>query len=422
MKNKNENLFLIHATGKDRSGLIAMLTKVVTNAGYNIIDIEQSAPHGLFYIIMIIEPTNNSIDKPIKFFEERFEEFSTGTELNISIRNFNGSPRKSSKSWLRFVFVGPDRPGLIASLSEFAGKNNANIHRMNMISRGEIIACESLLDISGLEIEKSDFVSGLKIMGEELGLQIVITSENVLSKKIRKLAIIDLDENLIQIQGLSEFFNSLEKDKETERFIQNFRDFLSTKERNSHEIKHFCISYLNGMNHELIRDIISKIIISPGTEELIRALKLMQYHIALISSSISIFTDFLKDQLDLEYAFGNAIEVSKKKLTGKFNENLEIDLKKKPKLINWLASMEKIPEAEILKFGLTPDENEKSSILSHLEDLKIYIGFDFEDLRTKIKQGELTIVQSLNLIICIGMQKSQINFIFNGFPEFKQRG
>jgi len=411
MKSKFENLFLIHATGKDRSGLIAMLAKVVANAGYNIIDIEQSAPHGLFYIIMIIEPTNNSIVKPIKFLEEKFEEFSTETELNISISNFKGSPRKSSKSWLRFVFVGPDRPGIISSISDFVGKNDANFHRMNMISRGEIVACESLLDISGLKIEKIDFISGLKTLGQELGLQIVITSENVLSTKVRKLAIIDLDENLIQIQGLTNFFKSLEIDKESEKFMQNFRDFYSIKERNSHEIKHFCISYLNGMNHELIRDIISKIIISPGTEELIRALKLMQYHIALISSSISIFTDFLKEQLNLEYAFGNAIEVRKKKLTGKFNENLEIDLKKKPKLINWLASMEKIPEAEILKFGLTPDENEKSSILSHLEDLKIYIGFDFEDLRKKIKQGEITIVQALTLLICIGMQKSQIKFI-----------
>ncbi len=411
MQNKNKDFFLIHATGMDRSGLIAMIAKVVANAGYNIIDIEQSAPHGLFYIIMIIEPTKNSIVKPIIYFKEKFKEFSIGTELNIWIRKFNGSHRKSIKSWLRFVFVGPDRPGLIASISKFAGKNNANIHRMNMISRGEIIACESLLDISVLEIEKTDFISGLKTLGEELGLQIIITSENVLTKKVRKLAIIDLDENLIQIQGFSDFFKSLEKNKEFDKFILNIRDFYSTKERNSHEIKQFCISYLNGINPELIRNIISKIIISPGTEELIRALKLMQYHIALISSSISIFTDFLKEQLNLEYAFGSTIEVRNNKLTGKFNENLEINLKKKPKLINWLASMEKIPEAEILKFGLIPDENEKSSILSHLEDLKIYIRFDFEDLRTKIKRGEITIIQALNLLICIGMQESQINFI-----------
>ncbi len=411
MENKNEDLFLIHATGMDRSGLIAMITKVVADAGYNIIDIEQSAPHGLFYIIMIIESTENSLDKPIKFFKEKFKEFSIGTEFNIWIRKFNSSDRKSSKSWLRFVFVGPDKTGLIASISKYAGENNANIHRMNMISRGEIIACESLLDISGTGIEKTTFVNGLKALGEELNLQIIITSENVLSKKVRKLAIIDLDENLIQIQKFSDFFKSLEKDKELEKFMQDFRDFYSIKERNSQELKHFCISYLNGMNHELIKDIISKIIISPGTEELIRALKLMQYHIALISSSISIFTDFLKEQLNLEYAFGNAIEVCEKKLTGKFNENLEINLKKKSKLINWLASMEKIPEAEILKFGLNPDENEKSSILSHLEDLKIYIRFDFEDLRTKISQEEITIIQALTLLICIGMEKSQIKFI-----------
>ena len=39
-----DRFFLINAMGKDRAGLIAMLTKIVEKAKFNIIDIEQSAP------------------------------------------------------------------------------------------------------------------------------------------------------------------------------------------------------------------------------------------------------------------------------------------------------------------------------------------------------------------------------------------
>ena len=50
----------------------------------------------------------------------------------------------------------------------------------------------------------------------------------------------------------------------------------------------------------------------------------MQYTIALLSNSLSLFTDLLKKRLDLEYAFGNAIEVKDKKITGKYIKTLEI--------------------------------------------------------------------------------------------------
>ena len=164
-----DRFFLINAMGKDRAGLIAMLTKIVAKANFNIIDIEQSAPHGLFYIIMIIEPTKKAIDNPLMYFSERFEELAAGTDLNISIKPFSGGLRKSSKSWLSFIFVGPDQAGLIATFSDYAGKNNANIHKLQMISRGQIIACESLLDISGIEISREIFIDNLKSLGNDLG-------------------------------------------------------------------------------------------------------------------------------------------------------------------------------------------------------------------------------------------------------------
>lgn len=139
--------------------------------------------------------------------------------------------------------------------------------------------------------------------------------------------------------------------------------------------------------------------ISPGTEEFIRALKLMQYSIALISGSLSLFTDFLNKSLNLEYSFGNAIEIEEGIITGKYIKNLKIDHSKKLQLINWLASMEKIPEEEVVQFGLV--------------DLKINISFNYKSLIKAIQDGEFTSDQILSLFIIIGMLESQIEEIFN---------
>lgn len=403
MMDFEEKYFLINAMGKDRAGLIAMLTKIVAKANFNIIDIEQSAPRGFFYIIMIIEPTNKAVNNPLMYFSERFEELSAGTDLNISIKKFTGGLRKSSKSWLSFIFVGPDQPGLIATFSDYAGKNNANIHKLKMISRGQIIACESLLDISGIEISREIFIDNLKSLGNDLGLQIIVESEDIFKKKSKKLMVLDLSENLIQIQGFSQFLNdiSLEKDKQ---ITQQFKS-----RKLGSELKEYCLNNLKGIKIDKLIKIISQIVISPGTEEFIRALKLMQYSIALISGSLSIFTDFLKKSLNLEYSFGNAIEIEEGIITGKYIKNLKIDHSKKLQLINWLASMEKIPEEEVVQFGL----DEFEVVQFGLVDLKINISFNYKSLIKAIQDGEFTSDQILSLFIIIGMQESQIEEIFN---------
>ena len=135
----------------------------------------------------------------------------------------------------------------------------------------------------------------------------------------------------------------------------------------------------------------------------------MQYTIALLSNSLSFFTDLLKKRLNLDYAFGNAIEVSDGKITGKYIKILEINPQKKQRLINWLAVMEKIPEVEVVKFGL--EKNEKDPILSHSAGLKISIGFDYEEVKKMIQQHKITASQILGLFISIGMIDSQIDKI-----------
>jgi phosphoserine phosphatase len=273
-----------------------------------------------------------------------------------------------------------------------------------MISRGQIIACESLLNISDLNISREKFVNGLRTLGKELEVQIIVESEDVFKKKIRKLLILDLEENLIQIKGLTEFLNEIQLsdlDKRIVYELKNIRDYQ--------EIKELGVNSLKGMEMDTLNQLISSLRISPGTEEFIRALKLMQYTIAFLSNSLSNFTDVLKNRLNLEYAFGNAIEVREGKITGKYIKSLEIDPQKKEKLINWLAVMEKVPEVEVIQFGL--DNFEKDPILAHSAGLKISIGFDYEKIKKMIQQQKITVSQILGLFISIGMMDSQVDKI-----------
>jgi len=400
MLEKEKDRYIVYAMGKDRAGLVARITKVISNAGFNIVDIEQSAPHGLFYIIMIIEPTGNSIKDPLNYFNKRFIEISAGVDLNVFISEFREGIRKPIKWWSEIVFVGPDKPGLIAELSDFIGKNDVNIHRLNMIARGEIIAAEMLLDISSLlndeEFHKK-FNENLKKLGESLGLQIIIQEEDVFKAK-RKMLILDLDENLIYIIGLLDFFKNLNIDNFSKEFrydIESVQDIRQSKE--------LFLRYLKNMDVDILTKVIGAVKISPDTEELIRALKLMNYKIALISNSLNIFTDLLKVQLGIDYAFGNALEINNNKLNGNFVKELIITPLKKQRIINWLANMEKIPEAEVYLFGL----DVKEPFHSYSTGLKISINFDYSALKKIIDSKQISIESLISIIINIGIQKEQ---------------
>ncbi|MFX1313858.1 MAG: hypothetical protein ACFFHD_14810, partial [Promethearchaeota archaeon] len=76
---------------------------------------------------------------------------------------------------------------------------------------------------------------------------------------------------------------------------------------------------------------------------------------------------------------------------------------------NWLASMEKIPEAEVVQFGF--DKDEKDTILSHSADLKISISFNYEEVKRIVQQHNITTSQILGLFVSIGMVDSHIDDI-----------
>ena len=68
--------------------------------------------------------------------------------------------------------------------------------------------------------------------------------------------------------------------------------------------------------------------------------------------------------------------------------------------------MEKIPEAEVIKFAL--DEKEKDSILAHSADLKIDIGFNYNTFKNLLNQSKCSISQIFSVFIAIGIQDSQL--------------
>lgn len=75
--------------------------------------------------------------------------------------------------------MGTDKTGIIASVSQALANFNINILDINQTIMQNIFTMIMLVDISGINRELAEISKELKLLGEELELQIIIQHEDI---------------------------------------------------------------------------------------------------------------------------------------------------------------------------------------------------------------------------------------------------
>jgi phosphoserine phosphatase len=110
------------------------------------------------------------------------------------------------------------------------------------------------------------------------------------------------------------------------------------------------VKLLKGLPVEVLEKIYSEIKLTEGAKELIQSLKASGYKVALVSGGFTYFTEKLKNELGLDYAFGNELEIENGKLTGRIKGRI-IDAEEKARIIEELARKEGISKENIVAVG-----------------------------------------------------------------------
>jgi len=127
-----------------------------------------------------------------------------------------------------------------------------------------------------------------------------------------KLCAMDMDSTLINIECIDEMAQFLGKGEEVARITEDamlgnigFNDSLKKR-----------VEYLKGFNVDDYYKIINKMNLHHGVKEWIIFCQKNDIRTAVISGGFSFFTDYLKNELGLDYAFSNQLEVKDNQLTG----------------------------------------------------------------------------------------------------------
>ena len=388
------NFVVITATGKDKPGLIAEITDVISRSNGNIVDIEAFSMRGLFAIFMIIDC--RSITIPVESLEAQLLGIGREIGLEVVIEPYLPGRRKSGKKLVLLTTLGKDRPGIVTRISRFLSQSNANIERIRMIAYGELNAMEILIDIIDIPVPLEDFKKNLDKACKEVGQDVVFQTETVF-RRLKRLIVFDVDGTLVDSEMIDELAKAAGVGgKVSEITLKAMNGEIEFKQALEERAR-----LLKSLDVEVLETIAENLQISASAEELINALKALGYKIALISGGFTHFVEKIKEKLGIDYAYANKLVIEDGKLTGELVKPI-IDAKRKAELIREIAEKENLLMEEIVAVG--DGANDRFM----LQNSGLGIALYPKEILQKVADGIITKENLAGILYCLGAPEEKL--------------
>jgi len=333
------NLVAIAVFGEDKPGIIHIISKILAENSINIVDIEQTVIQGLFVMFIVgdMEKSQISVDG----IKKELEKASKKLNLNIQITPFRKQSVEGKKLYILTV-IGKDRIGIVYGITKILHRHGINIERTTLTARDNLISIEFLVDLRTGDI--SEVKKRLKEDVEDFGLDIVIQPYSSFERK--RLIVFDMDSTIVDSEIIVELARAAGVEKEVNELTKKAME----GEMNFEEALKERVKLLKGLPVSVLEKIYSEIKLTEGAKELIRNLKSSGYKVALVSGGFTYFTERLKKELNIDYAFGNELEIKDGKLTGNIKGRI-IDSKEKARIIDEIARKEGISREFVVAVG-----------------------------------------------------------------------
>lgn len=167
-------LLSVSVTGEDRPGIVAAVSKVLFENGCNIEALSQTVIMGEFAMIVIATPLPACrLDALMCAMEGLGQKMG----LDIRVRPIErtggwGSDRLETEPFVITV-RGPDRPGLVAAITEVLAAHNINITRLGaeVVDIGKGVEYIQIYEVDvPKELDFSHIQQALRLRGEQVGV------------------------------------------------------------------------------------------------------------------------------------------------------------------------------------------------------------------------------------------------------------
>jgi phosphoserine phosphatase len=331
---------LVRVTGPDHPGITTDLMTVLELAGAEVQDLEQVLVRGHLTLAAIIDTP-----MPPEALAATLAHFSEERHLRVEVERVPAAPTvKGSVDAVTVLgheleaALSPAELGAVAAGIAAAG---GNIDRIVRLARYPVHAYEFRVT----DAEPAALRRYLTESAAAHRLDIAIQPEGI-GRRAKRLVVLDVDSTLIQdevIELLAAEAGCLAEVRELTLDAMNGEvDFATALHRR--------VELLAGLDVAALERARLAMRLTPGARTFVRTLKRLGYTVGIVSGGFTHFTDRLAEELDLDHAVANELEIVDGRLTGRVIGPV-VDRRRKAELLAEFAQLEGIPLSQAVAVG-----------------------------------------------------------------------
>ena len=297
---------LILVSGVDSPGITEALFETLSPFAVTILDIQQVVIRGrlILTVLISLSPAH------AKSIETDLEECAANLGVDIATA-FESSAQITiapKNALLHVVVLAQSlKPQAINAIAAVIAQDGGNIERINRTASYPVTAIE--LTVSGAHL--ATLRPALAKIGSELGVDVAV-SPGGLMRFATKLVVMDVDSTLIQQEVIELLGAKAGVQSEiamiTEAAMRGELDFEASLRAR--------VALLKDLPASVLVDVQSEITLTPGARTLVRTLKKLGHHIALVSGGFEPVIAPLASELGIDHMRANNLEIVDGKLTG----------------------------------------------------------------------------------------------------------
>jgi phosphoserine phosphatase len=300
---------LITLTGKDRPGVTSSIFATLSQAGVEVVDIEQIVlRRRLILGVLVTAP------RDWKRLRDAVEKTAAELDMTVEVDRGTGDNRSRKGGRSHVTVIGtPLKASAMAAVAGRIADAGANIDRIERMARYPVTAID--LHVSGADPDALRAV--LAVEAARQGLDIAVQPATLLRRGMR-LIVLDVDSTLIQGEVIEMLAARAGCEPEvaavTEAAMRGELDFESSLRSR--------VRLLAGLDATAIDSVYDAIVLAPGARTMVRTLRRLGYRFAIVSGGFSQITDRLAHDLGIHYSRANELEIVDGKLTGNIVGNV----------------------------------------------------------------------------------------------------
>ncbi|RZS34052.1 phosphoserine phosphatase [Herbihabitans rhizosphaerae] len=301
---------LITVTGPDKPGVSSVLFAVLTRHSVDVLDVEQVVIRGQLVLGVLVATAEDPEE-----LQEAVEQAMATVSMRVEVE-VGADPLSSARVGSSHVLVVLGRPVTARAFTEVArglAAQGVNIDAIRRIADYPVTGLELHVSVAQDTPEADAALrSAVVELASRVELDIAVEREG-LSRRAKRLIVFDVDSTLVQGEVIEMLAAKAGCEDEvravTERAMRGELDFTESLRQR--------VAPLAGLPESVLDEVAEAIELMPGARTTVRTLKRLGFRCGVVSGGFTRVIAKLVDDLGLDFAAANELEVVDGKLTGR---------------------------------------------------------------------------------------------------------